>query len=271
MAFTLVERPSSPVGGSSIIGPPFDASAEREFVADGIDDAEVVRQLAFQMTPGAIPTMHGILYRKEVRLARQGHMLYYVTNSYGPRDRGKWTWDFDTSGGTFNIKASRQHMGSYVAAGEVAKDHKGAIGRQLDGSVDGVDIIIPSLKLNVAYTHPLGVVTIAYARFIRSLTGKVNSTPIFGFAPGEVLFLGGRGSDGTETEASVGYSFAVEENLQNKLIGGITVASKQGHDYAWVEFKNAVDGNQPVTIPRQIDVCRVYERADLAGALGFGG
>jgi hypothetical protein len=84
--------------------------------------------------------------------------------------------------------------------------------------------------------------------------------------------LGGRLSDGTECEASAGYSFAVSKELQNKLTGAITIVKKEGHDYAWVEFKPDVDaGGGPITKARQIDICRVYERIDLAAELGFGG
>ncbi|WP_254512850.1 hypothetical protein [Anatilimnocola floriformis] len=271
MVFSFQRRATSPSSLVTTLLPVLEITQEEEWIADGIDDAETVRNLAFQMSPAAIPTTQLILYRRGVTLSRQGHALYYVTVHYTPRDRTKWTWDFDTSGGTFNIKTSRQHMGSYVQPGETAKDHKGAIGRQLDGSVDGADIVIRSMKFNVTCVQPLGVVTIAYAMHIHELTGCVNSKPMFGRPPGEVLFLGGRGSDGTETEASVGCMFAIEKNLQNKLIGGINVVQKDGHDYAWVEFKNDTDGDSPVTVPVQIDVCRVYDRVDLAAELGFGG
>lgn len=266
--FSFLPSPRSPLSMSA--KPP---AQELEWVASGIDDEFVVMGQALLHTPNAIATPMGILYRQDVKLVRQGFGLFYAQAPYAPRDTTKWTWDGDTAGGTFNIKASREHVASYVAAGEVAKDHKGAIGRQIDGTIDGVEISIPAAKFNVQVTMPSGVVTPAYFRFIRTLTSRVNSTPIFGFAAGEVLLLGGRMSDGTEADATVNLSFAVEENLQNLVVGGITVARKDGHDYAWVEFKNDVDpgGLLPVTKPRQIDVCRVYERTNLAAALGIGG
>lgn len=242
-----------------------------EFVCEGIDDHETVRMLGFQTTPSAIATGQGILYRQDVAVTRQGHQLYYVSVPYSRQNLFGIDWDFDTSGASVNVKASRQLVASYVAAGEVIKDHKGAINRQLDGTIEGVDIVIPSMRINVRFTHPLGVVTFQFARAMRALTGKVNSTSLFGFAPGEVLFLGARGSDGNNTDAQVSYSFAIEENIQSKVIGGITLAKKDGHDYAWIEFKHDIDGGQAVTVPRQIDVCRVYERVDLAAAFGFGG
>lgn len=264
--FSFMTSPRSPLSTSSK-----PAAQELEWVASGIDDAYTVHGYALLHTPNAIASPVGILYRQDVKLSRQGFGLYYVSVPYAPHDKNKWTWDGDTAGGTFNIKASKQHVASYVAAGEAVKDHKGAIGRQLDGTVDGVDIVIPAAKWNVQVTMPYGVVTPAYFRFIRSLTSRVNDSPIFGWPAGEVLFLGGRMSDGSEAEATVNLSFAIEENLQNLIVGGITVVEKQGHDYAWVEFKNDVDAGMPVTKPRQIDVCRVYDRINLAAALGIGG
>jgi hypothetical protein len=268
MAFSFQLSPRSP---TNKVWSPLSPTEDQEWVADGIEDSETVKLLALQMSPGAVVTSQGILYRQSVKLNRQGHLLYYVTVTYSPKDRSKFNWSFDTTGGTFNIKTSRQHIASYVAAGEVAKDHKGAINRQLDGSVDGVDIVIPSMKINGTFTHPYGIVTLDFAAKMQDMTGFVNSKTFLRRKPGEVLFLGANGSDGTEAEATVGYSFAIEKELQNKLIGGITVVKKEGHDYAWVEFKNGEAANQPITKPRQIDVCRVYERIDLAAELGFGG
>lgn len=246
-------------------------SQEDEYVAEGLDNAEAVRGIAMLQIPRIIATARGALFRQDIKVNKQGFGVFYCVATYGPTPKGVWTWKARTGGGTFNIKSSLQHIASYTAAGEVAKDHKGAIGRQLDGTVDGVDIVIPSMQIDVTYSHEFGVVTLDYCSKIMDLTGMVNNKPFLRRQPGEVLFLGGDLSDGTETAASAGYAFAVSKNLRNKLIGGITVAEKLGHDYAWIEFKNAPDGNQPVTIPRQIDVCRVYEQVDLAAELGFGG
>lgn len=266
MAFQFNKSPRSPLSVSA--SPP---AEEWEWVAEGIEDPVVVMGQAYLQTPNAVQNAFGaVLYRQDIKLSKQGAGLYYVAVPYAPRDKNKWTWDGEVGGGTFNVKASKQHIASYVPAGGVAVDHKGAIGRQLDGTVDGVDIVIPSGRWNVAVTMPYGVVTPAYFRFIRSLSSRVNETPIFGFPPGEVLLLGGRMADGSEAEATVNLSFAIEENLQNLLIGGITVAQKQGHDYAWVEFvQKAVPGGM-ISAPKQIDVCRVYDRTDLATALGIG-
>jgi hypothetical protein len=264
MSFSFQLSPRSPTQVSS--NPPL---IEHEYVAEGIDDSTVVHAAGLQYTPPAIASAQGTLYRQDVRVMKQGFGLFYVAVPYAPRAKSKFTWDYDTQGGTVNVKVSRQTIGRYVAAGQVERDHAGAIGRNLDGSVDGVDIVIPSMVINAQITHPYGVLTFQYASMIMDLTGYVNSDPIFGRQPGEVLFLGGRGSDGSESEAQAGYKFAVSKNLQNLVLGGISVAQKAGHDYAWVEFLATPVGGQAVTRPRQVNVERVYDRIDLAGILGL--
>jgi hypothetical protein len=180
---------------------------------------------------------------------------------------GQWSFSFDTTGGSFHIKASKETVNSY---GTDPPDFKQLIGVNGD-DVDGADVVIPSLKINVNYKHPAGVVSIAFAKTLARLTGRVNSSEFLTFAAGEVLYLGSTGSDGSDVEAEVGYQFACEENLQGQVIGAITDIQKDGWDISWIRWKDAVDGGLPVKNPEFIYVERVYDRVDLASALGFGG
>jgi hypothetical protein len=138
-----------------------------------------------------------------------------------------------------------------------------------DLSVEGSDIVIPSLKLSYSIRRPQGVIDEEYARNIGRLTGKMNSTEFRGFDPGEVLFLGGTGPDGTNAEAEVTLQFAAEQNLQDLIIGAIDGIEKKGHDLLWVMWKDDVAGGKPTKAPLAVYVERVYEEADLAGLLGL--
>jgi hypothetical protein len=249
-----------------------------KYVAAGEEDSAAVRMAGFMFSPPMVATAEGIMYRQDVKVMSQGHDVYHVDVPYAPKSKsdktipvGTWTWDFNTQGGEFTIKTSKSTVAAYVAGGDAVIDHKNAINVGQDGKVEGTSIIIKSMKLNVSYKHPTGVVTLPFAMALADLTGMVNSTPMFNRPAGEVLFLGAEGSDGTEAEAVVKCAFAIEKNLQNKIIGGITVAQKNGWDYSWIEFKTAKDGGREVTVPRQINIERVYDRVDLAAALGFGG
>jgi hypothetical protein len=141
--------------------------------------------------------------------------------------------------------------------------------------VKGVEIIIPAMKINVQYKHPQGVLTLAKAKFLNNMTGMVNSDSFLTFAPGEVLFLGARGSDGTQSEATVSYSFAMAPNAEGLTIGGIAGVAKKGWEVAWIRYHDTIttaDGkDQPTRVPKFVYVNRVYETIPMATALGFGG
>ncbi|MDG4904803.1 hypothetical protein P9279_30575, partial [Mesorhizobium sp. WSM4962] len=80
-------------------------------------------------------------------------------------------------------------------------------------------------------------------------TGTVNSTPMLQNAPGEVLFLGARGSDGTDAEASVSYGFAISSNASGLSFGDITGIVKTGHEVAWIKYKDDTQDGKPTRVP----------------------
>ena len=266
MPVTIKERPGKRQSGHN---PP---SETREYRIAGTANSDFARAIALAGTPTVLATGMGILYREDVKLLEHGFNVYYATVPYGARKNatGQWTWDYDTTGGTLHIKASKSTVARYAPAGKTAADHKQLIGVHGD-EVDGTDIVVPALKINARYRHPMATITLPFVKNLARLTGKVNSDPFLTFAGGEVLFLGSRGSDGTEAEAEASYSFACSENLQNVIIGEITVAKKDGWDYFWLEWEDYADGGKPAKKPRAIHVERVYDRIPMAASLGFGG
>lgn len=237
------------------------------------NDNAAIHLIALSATPAVVALVNGnILYRGEISVVPEGWDVWTVTIPYAakgdsPTPTGQWTFNFDTTGGSFHIKASKETVNSY---GSSPPDYKQLIGVNGD-DVEGADIVIPALKINVTYSHPQGVVTITHAKNLARLTGKVNSTTFLTFDAGEVLFLGANGSDGTNAPAELGYQFACSENLQNKVVGAITGIAKDGWDLAWIKWKDDVDNDLPIKVPQFVYVERVYDRTNLAAALGFGG
>jgi hypothetical protein len=273
MSFTFNERPES---RDTTSNPPTYTS---RWVADGSNDAAFVKAISISSTPALVATVQGILYRQDIQIKSGGHKLFYAEVSYGleKRELGQWRFNFDTTGGTLHIKSSKSSVKRYSAStSELGSAAATAIPKfnQLIGvhgdEVDGCEIIIPVLKLNVFYSHPLGVVTIAKAKQLAQYTGTVNSANFLTFAGGEVLFLGATGSDGTDAEAEVQYQFACSQNATGLTIGDITGIAKEGHDYLWIRYKNNVSIGYPVKQPEFIYIERVYDRVDLASVLGFG-
>jgi hypothetical protein len=262
-AFTFEERPNSRGGTTS---PPTET---RYYRAAGITDESYIRAAAPSLTPAMVIVPTGILYRQDISLEPGGFALYYLTVPYATRKNevGDWSWDFDTTGGSIHIKVSKQTVARFPAG---SKDHKQLIGVNGD-DVAGTDIVIPAMKINATFKHPLGVVTIPFAKTVRRNTGKVNSDTFLHHAPGEVLSLGGRGADGSTAEAEVTYSFGCEENLQDEVVGTITDVRKDGWDVSWIAWKDNDADDKPGKEPLSVNIERVYKRIAMATAFGFGG
>jgi hypothetical protein len=240
----------------------------------GETNENTVNAYAMGATPAFVITSYGILYRQDIQPTRTHYNQWTIRVPYGPakNETGEWTWDFETTGGTVHISQAKEEIARYPSA--TAPNQLGAIA--VDGDeVKGVEIVVPAMKINVHYRHPQGVITLAMAKFLNNMTGMVNSDTFLTFSPGEVLFLGARGSDGTVADATVTYSFAMAANATGLTIGGIADVAKRGWEVAWIRYQDTIttaDGkDNPTRVPKYVYVDRVYDTIAMATALGFGG
>jgi len=210
----------------------------------------------------------GNLWRQPLSFNWEASTYCVVTATYTreKNQTGSFTWDFDTTGGTVNVKASKSTVNRYPNPG--AADHEGAIGVNGD-EVEGTEVIIPALKFNVNFRHPLGSINLAKVFQLADATGSVNSDTFFTKPAGSFLFLGATGSDGSEAEASVSYQYAYSKNLAAQVIGGIEGVTKDGWDYAWIEFESDTDDSKPIRKPLAVHVERVYDRVSYGSLFGF--
>lgn len=260
-----------PNGIQTAANPP---SESHSFTLIGTDNKDEVNAYAMGATPAFVISNYGILYRQDLQCDRTHYNHWKIQVPYAPakNETGEWTWDFDTTGGTVHITQAKEEMRRYPTA--TAPNCLGSIA--IDGDeVKGVDIVVPAMKINVQYKHPQGVLTLARAKFLNNMTGMVNSDSFLTFSPGEVLFLGARGSDGTESEATVSYSFAMAANAEGLTIGDIAGVAKKGWEVAWIRYHDTItnsDGKDwPTRVPQFVYVDRVYETISMSSALGFGG
>jgi hypothetical protein len=267
VVFRLHERPNSRRSSFE------ERTQEREYVAAGSTDELFVRAAFLAETPAFLVTPSGVLYRQDLVIEPNGPEIWYARVPYGPKNKvlGSYRLSYDTTGGTIHLKAGLAHVASYAAPGAGAPpNHQGAIG--VNGEeVEGVEVVSDACKITVTFSHPAGIVTLARIKHLTELTGRVNSDTFLTYAPGEVLFLGSVGEEGTEVETEAAYQFAMSRNLQNQVIAGIEGVQKDGWDVSWIEFRDAVDAGKPVRRPRYLHVERVYKRVPLAISLGFGG
>ena len=227
------------------------------------------------VTGGPIDNVFDGLGLSSLSRERVADEIWDFTAEYKQREPepGEFTVSIDTTGGTvrqtYAFSESR-----YAAPSQTAPDMGKAIDVQ-DSKPQGVDRVIPSLKINIRAKiktanvgHPL-----TYSSLITSLTGTVNNsvmfasapleTPAFsGFAAGEFLFLGAQG-DIVADNPTLNFSFAASPNLTSLTVGDITGITKNGHDFIWYAFKDGIGANYlPVVAPRAAYVNRVYQEAD---------
>ena len=194
----------------------------------------------------------------------------YVAPEDAEPATGESSFSFDTGGGTQHITQSIQTVGSYAPAGKTPPNFKGAIS-VTERSVEGVDITIPVYHFSETHYLPDSQVTEAYRGILFALTGKVNDAAFKGCAAGECLFLGASGSKRGEDDWEITFRFAASPNRTNIQIGNITVASKKGWEYLWVQYTQEVDPaiHQVVKKPVAVYIEQVYEYGDFS-RLGIG-
>jgi len=187
----------------------------------------------------------------------------------------KRTRSFDTGGGTQHITQAETEN----RFGTNAPDQQKAIG--VDGdSVNGVDIVVPSLTWTETYDVPHQFITAQYIKTLSKLTGTVNNAAFRTFDAGEVLFLGSSGSqewDSAKGEGPWNLSFKFSQSpnagagktLPALTIGTIANIVKDGHDYLWVRYEDAVASNALLKRPKAVYVNRVYRRENFT-QLGLG-
>lgn len=245
----------------------------RRYVAAGSTDEDFVRSYAASTgTPVSVTHPRGVLWRQDISIEKEGHAIFRVEVPYAPNrsDSGQYRIRFDTTGGTVRIFNSLETINKYTRPNQAAApDMGGAINVRGD-QVDGTEIVIPALKLDVEFTHPPGVMNLARIKNLGRWTGRYNTTPFLTFAAGEVLFLGATGEEGPDVESAPVYQFACSENSTGQTIGDIANVDKKGWEHAWIRWEDAVAGGLPTKRPKHVYVERVYKGIDMAAVLGFG-
>lgn len=189
-----------------------------------------------------------------------------------PPERNDYEWSFDTTGGKTKITQSKATIASYAPAGEVAANHKGAIGVTDDG-VEGCEIVTPEFKWSETWQFARADVDWTYAQTVMGLTGKTNDATFRGFAAGAVLFLGARGGTSKKDPSLVEltFQFSANQSADDQTIGDITGVDKGPWEYLWVRYKQDPDttAKRLARKPEAAYAERVYDEGDFSD-LGIG-
>ncbi|NQU76317.1 MAG: hypothetical protein HQ546_08410 [Planctomycetes bacterium] len=203
---------------------------------------------------------------------------YGVQPAYEAED---WALSFDTTGGTQHITQALTHVADYAPGGITPLDNDGAIGVAMDGkgggTVEGVDVVVPVWNFTLRRKIPIDNWTASYVTGLYALTAKVNDAgfwisirgSLYEFSAGEVLFLGASGDESTDSDyVDVSYRFSASPNRANFTIGSganeITVVSKKGWDYLWVQYWDAEATDGIIKVPVSAHVEKVYADGDFS-------
>jgi hypothetical protein len=276
-----------------------------EWVATGSQDEAEILSAAVAMTPA----IYRGLLRSRIDLRPQGGGVWFVTVAYGtargagggpsgaggtplgveppetftppsggdPLDPNLTGLDItvDIQGDMVNIKRSIRTM---LSAGPDPPNHNKGI-NVVDGRAQGVEVLRPKLELTIGVRRRQ--LNLNRIKTIRSLVGKTNNAPFYGFAIGEVLYAGcSLHWVNTERWSEV-HRFWIGENMHfinpdhedaltiREADPVITIDNKRAWDYLWVMEADEVDAGSIVSGPVAAYVEQVYLSGDFS-LLGLG-
>jgi len=267
MAFKFYERPDSRKSSEN------PRSITFGYTAEGSTSNLYVKAYAIAATP----VIYDGLWRQDIQITPDGHMLWRVDVPYGPRqpvESGNYKWSYDTTGGTAKITHALEHIQSYAPAGKTAPDHKGAIGVNQNGDVEGCEKVVPAPKWTETWDMPAAAASFAYTDILAALTGMVNASTFRGKTPGTVRFDGAQGSGSNKNPDVVEVTFHFTQGIDvtGLSYGEISGVAKGAWQYLWVEYAQEEDSaaNKNASRPIAVHVGRIYDPADF-GLLQIGG
>jgi hypothetical protein len=243
-------------------------------VADTQSDADVKN-----LVLATAPLIYDGLLQQDFDLERIGDEEWLVTVHYSTVEAlevGDVEVNFTISSDRVKITQSIGTTARYAPPGNTAPDHNGAIGVAYDSgqkTIEGVEINIPHMEASMRAAFSNATVTQNYIVALSRLVGKTNNAPFKGWAIGEVLFTGASLTLRTAAKLELHFTFGISPNATNIAIDDITVASKKGWEYLWVEYESREDAsaNPKVMVKKPIaaHVEQVYYSGDFS-IIGIG-
>lgn len=172
---------------------------------------------------------------------------------------GSFEWSIDTGGAT--VKVTQAY--DYADFGTSSFDSQGAINIDAQGRSEGIDLGIPQLTLNCRARIPGDFVTLGYIQVLKGLSYKMNDGDFFGFASGEILFLGAQVTVVLGESTDINFKFTASENVTGLTIGGVSGIEKLGHDYLWIRYKDSEGADGIERTVDTVSVDRVYQFGNL--------
>ncbi|MFO0880742.1 MAG: hypothetical protein U0840_25700 [Gemmataceae bacterium] len=201
----------------------------------------------------------------------RGGQSWQATAKYKSWEPLEITWSGDTSGGTVRITQSLKTVESFTGAFESGEppDFKGAMNVK-KGQVEGTEIYARSFSFSAEVTVPRAMFTPDYQVTLYGLTSTVNDKMFRGQPRGDVLFIGAQWVDRSSSPyIVVTYKFlgSPAKRYETGEIGEFEEFTKEGWQYFWQYYKEAVSNNSliPVAYAGYVEQVYEYGNFDLLG------
>ena len=135
--------------------------------------------------------------------------------------------------------------------------------------VEGIDQVIPGLKVRVNKRFAGSSVTDAFVRTLADLTGSINDATFLGYGEGELLLLGVQGEQGQigggspDTDPELVYDFLVAFDGSDEELDGITIPDRPGHAVTWAYYIEEDVGDYTSPRTQQVNIVEIYPKKDF--------
>lgn len=255
--------------------------SELSYMLRGSDDIGAMR--TYLDSQGLVPTLFdGLVYEDLTREQLAPRVWRWAGRYVEPRrsdesndqlDVGEYRVSFDTTGGSLKLLWTPDHTNRVTKyPSGTATDHKGGINMRRGSNgpePEGVEVLIPALKFTIHYRRAKDAsetLWFNYMKAIAALSPSVNDATFKTFAAGEVLFLGGSGTQGIQSDPVLDFNFAASANLTGLIFDSITGVSKGGHEYLWIDYEAEKDATTKRARAKPIGVYvhQLYEPKSFA-------
>lgn len=278
------------------------ANGDLLYVGFGSFDNDEMEVAFAAEVPTLFPTTFRILYLRGVNIQQVGGLFWSCTaryESWAPEDIGSllpstpggdpgnspvnpgdtpadplataYAYTIDISAVTEHItqsKETRHKVKRFGGPNQNGPDCQRAIGVTPDGEIKGCDIVSPHMEMSI--TVDSGEANLNYYGTLYRLVGKHNASSFYGFAAGEVRFLGASINSKDRAKIQATFKFEMQPNETNiEICDSLTLPDKNGFDYIWVMYTPDVHAGRPVMVPYAAYVERVTDPADF-DLLGIG-
>ena len=237
------------------------------------DEATIITALV-----STFPAVYGGLPYQRYRLKHLGGGVWDATVSYGKAEQrgldpstgggggpGGVTggYNFEVGMTAVTLKQSLKTVSKYGRYGDPAPDFEGCINVTGD-EVQGIEIDVPTYTWSEPLYLPNSAITDGYkGNLLTVAAAPVNDGVFRGLAAGEVRFLGVTGSKKGSDEWELTFRFAAQPNRTITTIPNMGPVNKDGWDYLWIRYADAVDHNVLTRVPLAVYVEKIYERSDF--------